>query len=75
MKNYIHILYVLYIFPDDLDGKEYACNTGDPGLIPGWKRSPGEGNGNRLQHSFLEKSHGQTEEPGRLVCRVTKSGI
>ena len=49
MKNYIHILYVLYIFPDDLDGKEYACNMGDPGLIPGWKRSPGEGNDNPLQ--------------------------
>ena len=25
-------------------GKESACNTGDPGLIPGLGRSPGEGN-------------------------------
>ena len=56
MKNYIHILYVLYIFPDDLDGKEYACNMGDPGLIPGWKRSPGEGNDNPLHYSCLENS-------------------
>ena len=28
------------------DGKESAYNTGDPGLIPGLGRSPGEGNGN-----------------------------
>ena len=30
-------------------GKESACNVGDPGSIPGWGRSPGEGNGNPLQ--------------------------
>ena len=36
------------------DGKESACNAGDPGLIPGLERSPGEGNGNLLQHSCLE---------------------
>ena len=39
--------------------KESACNAGDPGLIPGLGRSPGEGNGNPLQSSCLEKSHGQ----------------
>ena len=31
-----------------------ACNAGDPGLIPGSGRSPGEGNGNPLQYSCLE---------------------
>ena len=31
-----------------------ACNAGDPGLIPGLGRSPGEGNGNPLQYSCLE---------------------
>ena len=31
-----------------------ACNVGDPGLIPGSGRSPGEGNGNPLQYSCLE---------------------
>ena len=36
------------------DGKEYACNAGDPGLIPGEGRSPGEGNGYTLQYSCLE---------------------
>jgi len=25
--------------------KESTCNTGDSGSIPGWGRSPGEGNG------------------------------
>ena len=36
------------------DGKEPAYNAGDPGLIPGSGRSPGEGNGNPLQNSCLE---------------------
>ena len=34
--------------------KMSACNAGDPGLIPGSGRSPGEGNGNPLQYSCLE---------------------
>ena len=41
-------------FPGGSDGKESACNVGDPGSIPGWARSPGEGNGNPLQYSCLE---------------------
>ena len=28
----------------------------NPGLIPGWGKSPGEGNGNPLQYSCLENS-------------------
>ena len=36
------------------EGKASACNSGDPGLIPGWGRSRGEGNGNPLQYSCLE---------------------
>ena len=36
------------------DGKESACNAGEPGSIPGLGRSPGEGNGNPLQYSCLE---------------------
>ena len=36
------------------DGKESACNVGDPGLIPGSRRSLGEGNGYHLQYSCLE---------------------
>ena len=36
------------------DGKASACNAGDPGSIPGSGKSPGEGNGNPLQHSCLD---------------------
>ena len=43
-------------FPDGSDGKESACSAGDPGLITGLGRSPGEGNGNPLQYSCLEIS-------------------
>ena len=34
--------------------KNPPVNVGDAGLIPGLERSPGEGNGNRLQYSCLE---------------------
>ena len=37
-----------------LRGKASARDAGDLGLIPGLVRSPGEGNGNPLQHSCLE---------------------
>ena len=36
------------------DGKEFACNEGDLGLISGLERSPGGGHGNPLQYSCLE---------------------
>ena len=39
-----------------LDGKESACNAGDPGSIPELGESPGEGNGYLLQYSCLENS-------------------
>ena len=45
-----------------LSSKESTCSAGDAGdvgLIPGSGRSPREGNSNPLQHSCLEKSHGQ----------------
>ena len=40
--------------PCGSDSKESACNAGDSDSIPGWGRSPGEGNGNPLQDSCLE---------------------
>ena len=40
--------------PGGSGGKEYACNAGDSGSIPGWGRSLGGGNGNSLQYSGLE---------------------
>ena len=48
------IFHYTYCFPHDSGSKESACNSRDPGLIPGWGRSPGEGNGNSLQYSCLE---------------------
>ena len=33
-------------------GKESTCNAGDPSLIPGWKRSPGERIGCPFQYSW-----------------------
>ena len=47
-------LTVYWGFPDGSHGKASACDVGDPGLIPGSRRSPGEGNGNPLLHSCLE---------------------
>ena len=40
--------------PGGSEVKVSASNAGDPGSIPGWGRSPGEGNGNPLQYSCLE---------------------
>ena len=34
--------------------KEFTCNVGDLGLIPGLRRPPGEGKGYPLQYSGLE---------------------
>ena len=38
------------------EDKESACNSGDPGSIPGSERSSGEGNGTPLQCSCLKNS-------------------
>ena len=46
-------------FPGGLDGKEFACNVGDLDSIPGFGKSPGEGNGNPLRYSCQENPHGQ----------------
>jgi len=42
----------------------HAGDSGDMGLIPGSGRSPGVGNGNPLQYSYLKIPW--TEEPGGL---------
>ena len=52
-------------FPGGSDGKESACNAGDPALIPGLGRSPGVGNGNALQYSPAWRIP-RTEVPGGL---------
>ena len=42
--------------PGGSEGKESACNAGDPGLISGSRRSSGEGKSNLLQDYCLENS-------------------
>ena len=49
-------------FPDSSVGKESACNVGDPGSIPGSRRSPGEEVGYSLQYSW-----------GSLVAQLGKT--
>ena len=46
--------YVITRLPQLLSSKEYACNTGDAGSIPGSGRSPGRWHGNPLQYSCLK---------------------
>ena len=53
------------------DGKEFACNVGDLGSIPGLGRPPEEGKGYQLQHSGLENAmdcivHGVAKSQTRL---------
>ena len=50
--------------PGGSEGKESTCNAGDLSSIPGWGRSPGEGNSYPLQYSVLENPMG--EEPDGL---------
>ena len=62
----------VHVLLDGSDGKESACNVGDPVLIPGSGRSPEEGNGNLLQCSCLEKSMEKGDWQA-IVHAVTKS--
>ena len=45
-----------WFFPGGSDSKQSACNAGDPSLIHGLRRSPGEADGYQLQYSCLENS-------------------
>ena len=41
--NWTVNLEIPVVFPGDLDGKEFTCNLRNLGLIPGLRRSAGEG--------------------------------
>ena len=60
------------VCPGGSEVKASACNVGDLGLIPGSRRSPGEGNGNPLQYSCLENPM-DGEDWRSTVHRVAKS--
>ena len=51
-------------FPGGSAGKEFACNAGNLGSIPGLGRSPGRRHDSPLQYSFLENPHGQKNLEG-----------
>jgi len=52
--------------------KEFACNAGDTGSIPGSGRSPGDANGYPLKYSCL-KNPMDRGAPLATVHGVTKS--
>ena len=53
----LFIFHTSYDHPGGSDGKESILNVGDMCLIPGLRRSPGEGHGNPLQYSCSENPH------------------
>ena len=56
--------------------KESTCNVRDLGSIAGLGRSPGEGNDNPLQYSFLDNPHGQRNFAGYSPCgRKSRTGL
>ena len=65
-STYHYLHYEINVFGDlflpvshsGLSGKESTCQAGDAGLIPGLGRSPGKGNGNPPQYSYLGNPKG-----------------
>ena len=51
-------------FPGSSDGKEFACNEGNLGSVPGLGRSPVGGHSNPLHYFCLENPHGQRRQAG-----------
>ena len=66
------VIYYLQGFSGRSDGKEFICNVGDLGSIPGLGRFPGEENGNSLQYSGLKNSTDRGASQA-TIHRVTKS--
>ena len=66
-KMFLTVALVYLGFPGGSEVKASAWNAGDLGLIPGSRRSPGEGNGHPLQYSCLENPW--RKEPGRLQSK------
>ena len=53
-------------FSGGSDGEDSACSAGDPSLIPGFRRSPGEGNGNPHRGVWQATVHGVTKSLAQL---------
>ena len=54
--SHVRVTKLCTVFPWWLGWERIHCNVRDPDLIPGWGRSPGEGNGSPFQYSCLENS-------------------
>ena len=67
-------IYISNGFPGGSDHKASACNAGDPDLIPGLGRSPGEGNGKPTPVLLPGKSHGQRSLVGYRPRSCKESG-
>ena len=55
-----------------LSSREPACNAGDLGLIPGWGRLPGEGNGCTLSWRIPQTEVSKTILTSSLLCPVVR---
>ena len=55
-KSTVFQVYIMWTYLVLSNGKESTCNAGVWGLIPGFRRSPGEGSGYPLQDSGLDNS-------------------
>ena len=75
-EKYSQVVYDMYMFgvdfPGGSEGKASVYNPGDPDLIPGLGRSPGERNGNPLQYYCLENPMDRGAWYA-TVCGVAKS--
>ena len=54
VRSHIDSMCLYYGFHGGSEGKESACNAGNPGLISGYGRSPAEGDGNPFEYLFPE---------------------
>ena len=55
-------------FPGGSDVKVSACDAGDPGLILGLGRSPGEANSNPIQAQFSSLEDGEGKNSAGALC-------
>ena len=62
-------------FPNSSGDKESACSAGDPGLIPGWGRSSGEGIGYSLQDSWASLVAQLVKNPPAVCGSIPGLGI
>ena len=67
--NNIKSAFIIRGFPGGSDGKEFACNAGDPGSTPELGRPLKRGNGNPLLYSCLENPMDESGGLQPWVCK------